>query len=187
MNKEIWKPVPDFPGYEVSDLGHIRSYWHITCVRAQQTGKIRGTIYVLAATPSKVLRPSRKKYPQVTLTRHGCHFSRLVHRLVLEAFVGPCPVGMEARHLDGDPTQCRLSNLSWGTHSENMLDRTKHGTNWDNRGENCPTAKLTWGQVVEIRRAYRSGTTQIALAKRYGVDQSLVSRIVNGHYWKHLP
>lgn len=40
--------------------------------------------------------------------------NRRVHRLVLEAFVGPCPPGMECRHLDDDPRNNRLDNLAWG-------------------------------------------------------------------------
>jgi hypothetical protein len=67
-----------------------------------------------------------------------------------------------------------------------MLDRTVHGTNWDNRGENCPTAKLTSIQVREIREANKRGITQTALAQQYGVDPSHISRMVRGHCWKHL-
>jgi hypothetical protein len=53
---------------------------------------------------------------------------RLVHRLVLEAFVGPCPEGMLTRHLDGDPANNHLDNLRWGTPAENFADSVRHGT-----------------------------------------------------------
>lgn len=49
-----------------------------------------------------------------------------VHRLVLEAFVGPRPDGMECRHLDGDPANNRLANLAWGSPVENASDRKRH-------------------------------------------------------------
>jgi len=49
-------------------------------------------------------RPHPKGYLCVTLCREGKTFEFLIHRLVLETFIGPCPEGMECRHLDGDQT-----------------------------------------------------------------------------------
>lgn len=54
--------------------------------------------------------------------------TRLVHRLVLEAFVGPCPPGHECCHRDGDPSNNCLDNLYWGTRSDNVRDAIQHGT-----------------------------------------------------------
>lgn len=51
-----------------------------------------------------------------------------MHELVLTAHVGPCPPGMECRHLDGDEKNNALSNLVWGTPPEQALDRVRHGT-----------------------------------------------------------
>lgn len=51
-----------------------------------------------------------------------------VHVLVLTAFVGPKPEGKQTRHLNGDPADNRLVNLTWGTNSQNTLDRKRHGT-----------------------------------------------------------
>ena len=47
----------------------------------------------------------------------------------MEAFAGPCPGGLEIRHLDGDAANNRLSNLAYGTSSENGYDITRHGRN----------------------------------------------------------
>ncbi len=58
---------------------------------------------------------------------------RLVHQLVLEAFVGPAD-GRFALHNDGNQRNNRLSNLRYGTQSDNMKDAIKHGThNWAER------------------------------------------------------
>lgn len=63
---------------------------------------------------------------------------RRVHRLVLEAFVGPCPPGMEGCHNNGDPTDNRLANLRWDTRRSNVLDSVRHGTHPQTRKTECP-------------------------------------------------
>jgi hypothetical protein len=62
----------------------------------------------------------------VKLSRSGKVANQYVHRLVLAAFVGPCPPGNDACHGDGDPTNNRLTNLRWDTHRENMRDMVRH-------------------------------------------------------------
>ena len=47
----------------------------------------------------------------------------LLHRVVLETFVGPCPDGMEGGHYDGDPGNNRLENLRWDTRRVNEAIR----------------------------------------------------------------
>ncbi|MDE2095631.1 MAG: HNH endonuclease [Patescibacteria group bacterium] len=94
-------------------------------------------------------RPSGK-YRQVCLVDgSGNKKYSLVHRLVLEAFIGPCPPGMECRHLNGNRSDNRLENLCWGTRIENVEDKRKHGTIL--RGEMNPNAKLTADTVIQIR------------------------------------
>jgi hypothetical protein len=100
---------------------------------------------------------------------------RYVHHLVLEAFVGPCPPGQETRHLDGNKENNALSNLVWGTHSENVGDQIRHGT--DTRGERNGQAKLT-REIAESIRA--SGEQGKDLAKRYGVSQATICRTRKG-------
>ena len=56
----------------------------------------------------------------------------------MAAFVGPCPDGMEVCHNNGDATDNRLENLRYGSHSENMLDKRKHGTNHEVNKTHCP-------------------------------------------------
>jgi hypothetical protein len=117
IRMENWLPVPDFDGYEVSDLGRIRSVdrW-IT----HSDGRHR--FY-----PGQILRapPANTGYPRVQVKRLGRGF--LVHQAVLWAFKGPCPEGQEACHDDDDPGNPALSNLSWGTRSKNQLDRVRNG------------------------------------------------------------
>lgn len=62
-----------------------------------------------------------------------------IHQLVLAAFVGPRPEGMEVAHENGDPQDNRLTNLSYKTKNGNMLDSVRHGTHRNSRKTNCPT------------------------------------------------
>lgn len=60
-----------------------------------------------------------------------------VHPLVLEAFVGPRPPGMEACHADGNKTNNALSNLRWDTKRANELDAIRLGTRPDPDRTHC--------------------------------------------------
>lgn len=94
-----------------------------------------------------------------------------VHVLVLEAFVGPRPDGMEGCHNDGDPSNNRLSNLRWDTPLANWSDRRKHGR----------AGKLSIADVEEIRR---SDESNLALAARFGVHRAHISRVRSGVRWR---
>lgn len=73
-----------------------------------------------------------------------------VHRLVLSLFDRPNEIGEECRHLDGNPTNNHISNLKWGTRSENIADKARHGTG--NQGERHCHAKLTNAEVRMARQ-----------------------------------
>jgi hypothetical protein len=61
---------------------------------------------------------------------HIGRVSRSVHVLVAEVFIGPCPEGMETRHINGNPGDCRAVNLEYGTRSQNAEDSKRHGTHF---------------------------------------------------------
>ena len=104
-----WRQVVGFPDYKVSSTGQIcgsRVYaFGPRVLRAYQVGP----------------------YLMVGLYKGSLLAKRLVHRLVLEAFVGLRPAGMQCRHIDSDPTNNRLENLRWGTPHENHLDTIGRG------------------------------------------------------------
>lgn len=60
-----------------------------------------------------------------------------VHRAVALAFLGEPPPGQEVRHKDGDPGNAELSNLEYGTRSENMRDAVRHGTHHETAKTHC--------------------------------------------------
>ena len=114
---EIWKPVRGFYGrYEVSSRGRVRSV-----PRLDRFGRrIRGGMRKTGRTAFG--------HVSVTLISDGRKFTKLVHTLVLEAFVGARPRGMEACHNNGDPGDNTLGNLRWDTHKENVRDTIRHGS-----------------------------------------------------------
>lgn len=169
--KELWKDIPNYPGYEVSPLGKVRS-WRIGGSHHRSRRKVP---LVLKPTPNL------NGYMMVSLCRDKKHRSYAVHRLVLVTFVGPRPNGYQCGHLNGVRTDNRLSNLRWVTAKENAEHRVIHGT--QTHGEQHCASKLTQRQVDAIRKMEG---THVSAAKRFGVSPSTVSKIRLGLWWNGL-
>lgn len=113
--------------------------------------------------------------------------SRLVHRLILEAFIGQCPKGQECCHSDGNGFNNKLNNLRWDTHSSNVRDAVKHRTHVNNRGDNNGMSKLHRLDVLHIYHlCHKRLKPQTEIAKIYGIALTTVSHISNKTTWKHL-
>jgi hypothetical protein len=126
-DNEVWMPVPDYGGlYEVSDQGRVRSW------------QPRWRDLPRLLDPS----PNGSGYAFVHLCRDGRTRAVKVARLVLEAFVGPMPEGMETLHINGDSADDRLANLRYGTHAENNRDRVRHGTHHNTAKTHCKRGHL---------------------------------------------
>jgi hypothetical protein len=175
---EKWAPIRGYEElYEVSSLGRVRSL-------DRESRNRCGTL----VKRGKILKPYGSRgnggnRHGIGLYRGGKSKTFAIHRLVLEAFVGDCPPGMECRHIDGDPSNNRVENLEWSNHSVNMLDRAGHGT--VPLGENSPNSKLTAAEVSKIfeQLGQRTGTS---LAEEYGVSPSAISSIRVGKTWQHV-
>lgn len=168
-----------FPGYRVGTDGSV---W----TRRKRSGKkfiIKG--------PWRLMKQhslSKFGHRYVDLSRQGTRKRYMVHRLVLEAFVGPCPEGMECRHFpDRDPANNNVNNLQWGTRSENHKDCTVHGTWNAPRGERQRCAKLREEDVKEILRSYAAKEMNMPqLAEWFNVGKVTVWQIINRVTWKHV-
>ena len=180
IRHETWRPVVGFPDqYLVSDAGRVKRL-------AVQFVRKNGWKYNL---PEKIRTPgtlpSGHKY--ILLRKYGSGISkpRLVHHLVLEAFVGLCPPGMECCHNNGDPTDNRLSNLRWDTHLNNEKDKRGHGTR--PHGSKHWRAILTEEDVRKMRSMYQSGKySKIALARLFGTSIWNVYPILKRQTWVHI-
>jgi hypothetical protein len=112
-------------------------------------------------------------YPNVTLSHAGKSWLRRVHTLVLDAFVGPRPQGMVCCHIDGVRTNNLLSNLRWGTSSENNYDIVRHGHHHDAGKTHCPRGhalvapNLVHGSLARGKRECRA-CNQARASRRTG-------------------
>lgn len=175
QSTERWRDIEGFHGYQISDRGNVRS--RIRKGRNRQ--RFSETWHIIRQT---VLPHG---YHQIKLTRQGKRHHLYVHRLVLEAFVGPCPPGQEARHVgENDRSNNTLDNLCWGTRQENSDDAARHGTRA--RGSRVGSAKLTEEQATRLLQEAASGESIISLSARYRIRKENVSKIVNGHHYVHI-
>jgi hypothetical protein len=113
---ERWRPVDAVPGYEVSDLGRVRSLDRYEARGARMVRVRVGRLLRLAT--------SDRGYRVVSLAG----VPRKVHRLVAVAFLGPAPAGRpEVNHLDGNKRNNRATNLEWSDRPGNMLHAYARG------------------------------------------------------------
>lgn len=159
---EEWRPVVGFGSYSVSNLGRVRG-------------------------PRRVLTPvlTQYGYHQVTICHDGKRYTRFVHRLIAEAFIGPAPTeAHDVAHNDGVRTNNVLENIRWATPKENNADKIKHGT--AQRGENSGQAKLNSWHVQLIRASAKCGVSQLELAEEYKVSRRTINSVVNRRTWSHI-
>ena len=175
-----YRKIKGFPGYRVGDDGSVWS-----CRKQIGLGPGKGTRGIVGTVWRKLRPGIGTSGHRFVVLFPGKHM-KLVHRLVLEAFVGPCPPGMQGRHFPKrNPGNNRLSNLRWGTPAQNSADRYVHGT--IPLGVKHGNAKLTARRVRSIRRLWLQGhLTQEQIGARYGVTKGAVRLVVLGKLWKHV-
>lgn len=154
-----WRSIPSLPDYDVSIFGAVMG-------------------------PRKVLRPYKDADGYLRIGARGTSF--LVHRLVAEAFLGPCPMGCEVAHLDHDRANPRLSNLAYVTHDENVKATAAAGRSM--RGEDHNKASISEDTARAIlAEQHPQGRGMTALARKHGTTLRVVRGLIKGETWKHLP
>ena len=170
--KEEWKSVVGYDKYEISSYGRIRSWNYHRNIKNPKEPKIKAQHY------------GPKGYFIVALWQDGGKSTKRIHRLVLEAFIGPCPEGMEGCHNDGDNQNNHLENLRWDTSKNNHADKIKHGT--VPRGESHSGSKLNESDVIDIRQRAVKGEFFTAIARDFKCSPAHIGRIVSRSSWKYL-
>lgn len=163
---ESWKPVKDFPLYRVSNYGRIKSFW------SGRWTILNGTV----TTNGYVHQPLKHLITKIMT----------VHSIVLEAFVGPRPEGMQCNHKDGNKTNNSLSNLEWVTQSENALHAIKNGLQPLCRGESHGKAKWKDGEIWLLKKMLYHGVAKSIICKMFKMGIRNVNRIAHGDRWGHI-
>ena len=165
---EKWLPVVGYEGtYEVSDHGNVRSVTRI----------VRGRGSVMRRVQGRPLQPllTGSGHETINGSVDGKRKRLYVHRLVLEAFVGACPDGMEGCHNDGNPQNNHVDNLRWDTRGNNCLDTVQHGRNPMSLRKQCPRGHGLIEPNLRADRLARGHRTCLACdrarayARKYGI------------------
>ena len=128
---EQWQPISGYLGlYDVSNHGRVWS-------RPRRVNDARGHQYT---RPGRILAHAHDHvgHSVVNLHRDGVMRQHRVRTLVLGAFVGPRPAGLECRSRNGDYSDCSLANLTYGTHSEIMRSVVDNGHHAQAGRTHCP-------------------------------------------------
>jgi len=165
--QEIWKAVIGFIGYEVSNMGRVRS----------MARKFQPQSYILKCNKTP------KGYIAVALSHGNKETRRLVHRLVLSAFKGD-EKSLQVNHIDGNKSNNNLSNLEWVTQSQNIIHAYATGL-MVKKGDTAANRKLNSSLVAEIRAKFSPKKyTRKMLSLEYGVSESTIHAIILKRNWK---
>lgn len=161
MDAEVWKPIPDADGYEVSDRGRVRTYYW----RNRWWPEPR----LLALTPRE------DGYLRTTI--HG--ETRYVHQLVLSAFGREPQPGEIVRHREGNPADNAPSQLEWGSRSLNNRDTARHGR--------VNTQKLSEDEAWGVKLLVKHEVPGPDIQRLYPhASIGMISCIRRGTTWGHL-
>lgn len=169
-SNEEWRDLADFPGYQVSNLGNVRSVDRVVVNSRERPLRLKG----------KPLRPrtDHDGYLQVGLSVCGVRWTRMIHDLVAQTFHGERPPGHEIHHINHKRWDNRAVNLCYAPERTHLVE---HFT-----GEDNPNSKLTAARIEEIRTMLANGYSQRRIAQQVQVNQSTVSRVAAGRTWGHL-
>lgn len=165
--QEIWKSIFNCDGYEVSNLGNVRSW--------NKPGNHKNK---KLAEPVLLSFWYSNGYAMVTLSIDKKKKNLSIHSLVAQAFIGQRPDKSIIRHLDDNKRNNSVDNLKYGTYSENGKDAVRNKKLAS--GENHPLSKLSNSDIDTIRHLVLSlGMTHKSVAEIFGVARSTISGIIN--------
>ena len=186
---EVWKPIEGFPGYDVSNMGRVRTYWRTSgSGRSCVNGQIRGSwTQVIGVTPRlRKLYTDKDGYKTLTLRANDRDYMSRVHQLVGRAFVvnNRPNTAIIPNHINNVPGDNRHNNLSWMTISENTFYGNEIGVGM--RGERHGMARLTEASVLEIRAKVKNHEDAIRYASKFGCTYQNIDRIIQRKTWAYV-
>lgn len=157
---EIWKIIPGYEPYQISNLGRLRN----------KDGVLLKT-YINWQGYRRIYFCSLKKNAKI-------------HRLVAYAFL-PVVFGKKRiNHKSGIKTDNRVENLEWCNDSENMVHAMASGLYSPARGSQLSTLDET--QVRTIRKCLEDGLRPSNIARYFKISHASVCDIRTGRSWSWL-
>ena len=87
-------------------------------------------------------------------------------------------------HSCDNPPCCNPAHLFLGTVADNNADKLRKGrANYNMDALVSRVRRLTDEQISDVRRCYAGGESCRSIAKRLGVSQTTVSRLIGGKHW----
>lgn len=155
-DNEQWRPVIGYEdSYEVSDCGRVRSLARVI-VRSNGT-----TLPVRERILPQHRKSGRTQHRVARLHRNGAVRVVGIHRLVLEAFVGPCPDGQECCHRNDIADDNRLENLRWDTPSANQYDKVRNRRHHNANKTHCLRGHEFTAANTRIRTLHDGRTVRV--------------------------
>lgn len=165
--KEIWKDIIEYENfYLVSNLGRIKS---------------------LRTTAIKKNSFNKKRYNIVSLSKFGEQKTKIVHRLVAQAFI-PNPNNLpQVNHKDGNKQNNRVDNLEWVTNRENRDHAIKNGLVANTRGIKNGMSILTETEVKIIRDLFFiKKLKQSEIGRIFNVSRQVIHHIIKNNTWRYI-
>ena len=165
---EEWKEVIGYSDYEVSNLGKVRTWKNPGNHKEKKSN-----------TYKELSQWKTNGYWAVTLVDQERKKKNLtVHRLVAFHFLETVEGKKLVCHIDDNKTNNSVSNLRYGTHSENGKDAVRNKKLFS--GESHPGSKLSNADVDTIRHLVLSlGKTHREVAEIFNVARTTVTGIIN--------
>lgn len=166
---EIWKTIPGFSKYEVSNLGNIRSY------------AVRGNKDKIAKSPKPIKQANCDGYKFVNISNDDKKIIVIkVHSLVLLSFVGPRPDGLVVCHNNDIKNDNRLENLRYDTQKKNMSDYI------ENNGGIHGRSSIKLKEVHGIIEDLKNNILLSEITEKYNVSRDVVYRIARKESYKYI-
>ena len=164
------KPIPGFPAYFITESGRAIS------TKPHNGSSIRFLSIAVSNAGYQFISPVKP---------NGEGYILYIHKLVAVVFIGKAPFrGAVVRHLDGNKTNNHISNLMWGTYSDNYADAIQHNTN--SKGEINGNSKITEKDVIDIRNRIAKGEKPKLLVGEYGIKYAQIVNIATRKAWAHI-
>lgn len=170
--EEIWKDIEGYDGYQVSNLGRVKSL-----AKTWIAGRLCSNRY----HPDMLLRIKYEGNGYASVNFKGKNHR--LHRLVAKAFINNPHNYAEVSHINANKLDNISTNLEWCSHQQNITHAEALNLRTPCRGERVNTAKLTEVDIINIRKDIRKRSI---IAHEYNVGVGNIGRIQRYEAWKHV-